>query len=576
MWKKRNGIAAASTTDAGMASTRVSEAVSAPEPPFEGVGTATGGHYTGPRLTASPLKRLGLRRSATAAGIYVSVAFGFLGTLFAARQLGPDDFGLLAVVVVATGFFQSLLDLTAEEALVKYGFDYAAGESWGRLRRLFRQALLVKGIGGLAAGIVLVALAPAADSIFGGTDLMSRSSVAATLPLLQSPEGVASAALILRERYDIRAWLLASSMGLRMTGLAVGAHFGVTEAVVGIVVAQAVATALLAAGRARRVPPLPRRRPGAARRRSTRHPPLRLPLEPRDRRRLAARGLAPLLLGIVSKPVQVGFFRIAQAPQQGLSSLSAPARLIMLTEQTRDWARGATAVVLAGVRRYTSWAALMMAVVVPPAYILMPWLVGTLYGDDYEGASDAARLVLLAGALHFVFGWSKSLPVSIGRPGLRVLAHGVESVVMIPLVVVLGREWGATGAAGAVLASLWSSAPSGWCCSAQITERGGMRVLIVTGIWPPDVGGPASHAPELAEHLLSSGHEVAVVTTADGPPRPERYRVDWVSQSDSVAARHAGRGREGQVPRGGRRRRLRNEDDRPGDARSRRWPGGRS
>ena len=277
--------------------------------------------------------------------------------------------------------------------------------------------------------------------------------MAALLPLLQSPEGVASAALILRERYDIRAWLLASSMGLRMTGLAVGAHFGVTEAVVGIVVAQAVATALLAVVALAAF----RRFPAAA--------PVRLDEDRRGILRFVfhsslATGvvslrsaLAPLLLGIVSKPVQVGFFRIAQAPQQGLSSLSAPARLIMLTEQTRDWARGATAVVLAGVRRYTSWAALMMAIVVPPAYILMPWLVGTLYGDDYEGASDAARLVLLAGALQFVFGWSKSLPVSIGRPGLRVLAHGVESVVMIPLVVVLGREWGAEGAAGGVLAS---------------------------------------------------------------------------------------------------------------------------
>ncbi len=436
-----------------MASKRVSEAVPAPEPPFEGVGTATGGHYTGPRLTASPLKRLGLRRSATAAGIYVSVAFGFLGTLFAARQLGPDDFGLLAVVVAATAFFQVLFDLTAEEALVKYGFDYVTSESWGRLRRLFRQALVIKGIGSVAAGIVLAAIAPAADSIFGGTDLTVPFLVAALLPLLQSPEGVASAALILRERYDIRAWLLASSMGLRMTGLAIGAHFGVTEALIGVVVAQAVATALLAGVAI------------AAFRRFPTATPVRLEEDRRGILRfvfhsslatgvVSLRGaLAPLLLGIVSKPVQVGFFRIAQAPQQGLSSLSAPARLIMLTEQTRDWARGATAVVLAGVRRYVSWAALLMAIVVPPAYILMPWLVGTLYGDDYEGASDAARLVLLAGALHFIFGWSKSLPVSIGRPGLRVLAHGVESVVMIPLVVVLGREWGAEGAAGAVLAS---------------------------------------------------------------------------------------------------------------------------
>jgi O-antigen/teichoic acid export membrane protein len=431
-----------------------------PGPLREGVGTATGGHYTGCRLTASPLKRLsegfraiGFRRSATAVGIYVSVAFGFLGTLFAARELGPDDFGLLAVVVVATGFFQSLLDLTAEEALVKYGFDYAAGESWGRLRRLFRQALAVKAVGGLAAGIVLVAIAPAADSIFGGTDLTIPFLVAAPLPLLQSPEGVASAALILRERYDVRAWLLATSMGLRMIGLVVGAHFGVTQAVVGIVAAQVVATALLAAVALTAF----RRFPASA------HVPL-----DEDRRGIlrfvfhsslatgvvSLRGaLAPLLLGVVSKPVQVGYFRIAQAPQQGLASLSAPARLIMLTEQTRDWARGATEAVFAGVRRYVSWAALVMAILVPPVYILMPWLVRTLYGQDYEGASDAARLVLLAAALQFVFGWSKSLPVSIGRPGLRVMAHGVESAVMIPLVVVLGREWGATGAAGAVLAS---------------------------------------------------------------------------------------------------------------------------
>ena len=317
---------------------------------------------------------------------------------------------------------------------------------------------------------------------------------------------------------------------------------------IGIVVAQVVATALLAGVALAAF----RRFPAAA--------PVRLDEDRRGILRfvfhsslatgvVSLRGaLAPLLLGIVSKPVQVGFFRIAQAPQQGLASLSAPARLIMLTEQTRDWARGATAVVLAGVRRYTSWAALLMAIVVPPAYILMPWLVGTLYGDDYEGASDAARLVLLAGALHFVFGWSKSLPVSIGRPGLRVLAHGVESVVMIPLVVVLGREWGAEGAAGAcprvhggLLRDLGRAARAN-------QGRGGVRVLIVTGIWPPDVGGPASHAPELAEHLLSSGHEVAVVTTADGPPRPERYRVDWISRGIPVGARHAGRGREGQVP----------------------------
>jgi O-antigen/teichoic acid export membrane protein len=58
---------------------------------------------------------------------------------------------------------------------------------------------------------------------------------------------------------------------------------------------------------------------------------------------------------------------------------------------------------------------------------------------------------LIAAAIQLVFGWTKSLPVSIGRPGLRVLAHGVETAVLVPLLVVLGSRWEATGAAGAVL-----------------------------------------------------------------------------------------------------------------------------
>jgi len=58
-----------------------------------------------------------------------------------------------------------------------------------------------------------------------------------------------------------------------------------------------------------------------------------------------------------------------------------------------------------------------------------------------------------------------------------------------------------------------------------------MRVLVVSGIWPPDVGGPASHAPDVAAFLRGRGHEVEVVTTASAPPAPEAYPVRWGSRS---------------------------------------------
>jgi len=65
-----------------------------------------------------------------------------------------------------------------------------------------------------------------------------------------------------------------------------------------------------------------------------------------------------------------------------------------------------------------------------------------------------------------------------------------------------------------------------------------MRIVLVSGIWPPDVGGPASHAPALAEALVARGHEVEVVTTAAGTPVPTPYPVRFVSRSLPAAARH--------------------------------------
>ena len=65
-----------------------------------------------------------------------------------------------------------------------------------------------------------------------------------------------------------------------------------------------------------------------------------------------------------------------------------------------------------------------------------------------------------------------------------------------------------------------------------------MNVLVVTGIWPPDVGGPASHAPDVASFLRDHGHTVGVVTTADAKPAPRPYEVHWISRRLPVGARH--------------------------------------
>ena len=65
-----------------------------------------------------------------------------------------------------------------------------------------------------------------------------------------------------------------------------------------------------------------------------------------------------------------------------------------------------------------------------------------------------------------------------------------------------------------------------------------MKVVVVSGIWPPDVGGPASHAPALAESLHSPGHGGAVGPTAAAPPQARAYQIRWVSRTRPAPLRH--------------------------------------
>src|SRR4051795_5777984 len=111
--------------------------------------------------------RLFWRRSAAAAGTYASAALGFGATVVALHVFSTETFGLYALVLAATAFFQSLLDLTVEEALVKFGFRFVTREDWGRLRRLFEIAVVFKVAGGFLAALAVCALAPFSAGIWG-------------------------------------------------------------------------------------------------------------------------------------------------------------------------------------------------------------------------------------------------------------------------------------------------------------------------------------------------------------------------------------------------------------------------
>jgi glycosyltransferase involved in cell wall biosynthesis len=65
-----------------------------------------------------------------------------------------------------------------------------------------------------------------------------------------------------------------------------------------------------------------------------------------------------------------------------------------------------------------------------------------------------------------------------------------------------------------------------------------MRVVFLTGIWPPDLGGPATHGPDFAAFLRDRGHSVHVVTMGDSEPTERPVPVESVSRSRPFPVRY--------------------------------------
>lgn len=392
------------------------------------------------------------RRAATAFGIYGSALIGFAATIVVARELSKGDFARYAIVFGVTSLLQLFVDLTVDEVVVKYGNRYAAAEDWGRFRRLFRLGLAVKMAGGAAGTVAVVVAALLSPWIWTTGGIRGAMLVAALIPLIQQPEGMAGAVLLVRNRYDLRGIFLLWSMVLRFVAIVAGASFGLVELFVAIVLAQIVSSISV----------------GAVALTVYRHYPHRAeePLGD-DARAIRAfavqstvasaltslRSLLPMVLvGVVAPPAQVAYFRAAQAPQTAFQSLSAPARLVLLAEQTRDIEHGRADNASRLLRRYIGLTAAIAAVSVPPLWIWTPDLIRLVYKAQYVPATTAMRLMLVAAAVQLVLGWTRTYPVSIGRPGLRTLGQTLEIAVLVPVFLLLASTYGAAGAAGGVLA----------------------------------------------------------------------------------------------------------------------------
>jgi glycosyltransferase involved in cell wall biosynthesis len=55
-----------------------------------------------------------------------------------------------------------------------------------------------------------------------------------------------------------------------------------------------------------------------------------------------------------------------------------------------------------------------------------------------------------------------------------------------------------------------------------------MKLLVVTGIFPPDIGGPATYVPKISEEIVKRGHSIIAITLSDVPIYTDAYNFDLI------------------------------------------------
>ena len=63
-----------------------------------------------------------------------------------------------------------------------------------------------------------------------------------------------------------------------------------------------------------------------------------------------------------------------------------------------------------------------------------------------------------------------------------------------------------------------------------------MRALLISGIYPPDIGGPATYLPKLAQSLVSQGIEVTIISLSEGTTdvrSPELWERNFVLRNQN-------------------------------------------
>jgi O-antigen/teichoic acid export membrane protein len=160
-----------------------------------------------------------------------------------------------------------------------------------------------------------------------------------------------------------------------------------------------------------------------------------------------------LLLGIFHGPLEVGIFKIGLAGATAVGQVSDPAWNAVMPRLARLWSEGRFEAIRKMIAQGSLIAAIVMTIVGASVIAFRVEVLKLFGGGQATAAASVFALCVVAQVVNGILFWNDSLLYSSGRARLVTTIFLPAVALMLALVVILGRQWGANGAAVALLAS---------------------------------------------------------------------------------------------------------------------------
>jgi O-antigen/teichoic acid export membrane protein len=397
-------------------------------------------------------KNIGWGLSGQAGGALLGIAY----LAIAARAVGAEGLGLIAIAVAYMRIMNRLFRLEPWQTAIRYGIGPLEAGETGRFKQVIKFSILVDALSGVTASVAIVGVAWYIAPLLGAPPTASEFLAILALAALFEFRSTGIAVLRMFDRFDLlaKADVAVAATRLALAALAFAFGYGLW-AFLFITLFEAVANALLPLVIAQRQ--LRQRGYRGILRESlvgfrTSNPAVLRYLWNSNLNvmiRQTAQRLDVVILSLIVGVREVGYYHVARRLGDAAMKLSRPLMQAIFPEFARLWSSGNQAVLQRLVLRSTTIIGLVGLCLLIPIAVAMPGILVTFLGPDFGNASNVVVVQFGAMVIYMSGAVFQSALMSIGcdRQVIRVTLAGsvIFLLSLAPLVL-------ATGIVGASIA----------------------------------------------------------------------------------------------------------------------------